>query len=174
MKNLKRFEGRKVKSLDKETKEEILKNFAGSYRFDESEILEAEITSWEDFVNNCSIVDGSEDEQYWYNFVFNNTQHWISASVCVVEIDVFDGYDAQYELAEESDTLAIVEWGDCPKLIYDADNEDYGKMYCVFSDIQEIDYLWGKAELSGDCQDKKSAFALAKDLAKEAGEEVYV
>lgn len=156
MENLKKFAGLQVKDLSASLKQWLLNGFEW---FNEDEILEAQIQSWEDFRGSCSLEDGTESPDVWKNTLNRaRNKEKIKDNVFVVEVDIFDLPDVAYESHSENRNIAIVNWGE-PVLIYNADCGDFGMGYIIIEDLNEH-----AAYLEQDLCSYKYAKKIAKSL----------
>ena len=124
---LKTYRGQKVSQLPEEVREAVVRQFK---LFDVDEIQEAVITFWQDFLGDCSVSDGTEDESYWWQSLINNPHYWELGDICIVKLNILDFSDVRYETSRENPSLVIVDYG-VPALIIDADAPYFGDGYIL-------------------------------------------
>lgn len=144
--DLKNYLGRKVSELPENLRDEVKNQFI----LLADKIKNADVLTWEEFLDSCSITDGTEDSQFWGNTLEANPQEWVSEKICIVKLNILDFSDVLYETSKEDPSLAVVDWGE-PVLIIDADSSSFGDGYIILETKPSSDE-WGgeEAELLGN------------------------
>lgn len=128
-KELKKNLGKRVVDLPEDLRKKLAEQFP---LFDNGQINNAIIQTWEDFISKSPICyRGTEDNSFWWKSLQKNPygQNWISNDICVLKVNVLDLSEVKYERGKIN-FLSLIRRGE-PALIVDADSPSFGKAYVV-------------------------------------------
>lgn len=98
--------------------------------FSNEEIKGATIETWESFLNHLSVTERKKDGYYWWNVLVSNIHEWISKTVCIVKVNIFNVPDLFCEISSNKKYAAITYLGKLI-LIIDADAPDFGYAWII-------------------------------------------
>lgn len=124
---LKKYIGKRVSELPEPLRTQLKSGF--NARVPE----EAVITTWRNLMKVSSVTDGIEERECFLWDLNENAVEVkvISADILVYKLNIIEYFQVNYERSKKDPYLAIIDWGDKPILVVDANTPLFGVGHIV-------------------------------------------
>lgn len=130
----------KVEDLPIDLLMEILNGFTFKDELFLDMFLTAYLQTWDEFIESCSIIDGTEDNEYWEQLLQEAShKEEIKDGYFIVKINLINLPFCSIEKHNKYDNVASIFFG-LHYLIVNADNPNFGIGYVVIGKNNDLDY----------------------------------
>jgi len=129
---LKHFLGLRVKELPEDLKEKVS-------QFDNENIDNAQLITWEDFLFTVGVEEDIEDDNFWVDYL--NNAYWkdeIEDGLFCVLVNIFNLPGVEVELHPTYPNLALLK-SDAKYIVTDADCDSFGRGYILIVKLPDGD-----------------------------------